>query len=120
MVRAIFTEIEGGYEMRILGHADFAEAGKDPVCAGASILAFTAAQYVMLLDDYLEEDPIIHVSGGNVRVVAKPKPEADAAVRQVFAMAQVGFLLLQEAYPESVKLLDPEQSVQDNTTDSPT
>ena len=32
--------------MDMKGHASFAEMGKDPVCAGASVLAMTVAQCV--------------------------------------------------------------------------
>ena len=111
----------GSYEMRVVGHAGFAEAGSDPVCAGASVLAFTAAQCIDSMRGKLQKKPTIRISGGNVRVIAKPKPEYAVYVKQVFLVAQVGYALLQEAHPGSVEvtLFEPEQSVQDNTTDSP-
>ena len=111
MVKAVFTQpTDESFEMRVIGHAGFAEAGRDPVCAGASVLAFTAAQCIDTMREQLQKKPVIRISGGNVRVIAKPKPEYRANVKQVFLIAQVGYALLQEAYPGSVEvtLFEPE------------
>ncbi len=106
MTRAIFRRHKDAIEMRVQGHAGFAAAGKDPVCAGASVLAMTTAQCieVMHTEGWLQKKPTVNVSGGNVRVVAKPKQEYAAAVWQAFWQAEVGFALLETAYPDSVQL----------------
>lgn len=91
-------------EMRVQGHAGFAELGKDPVCAGASICAMQLAQCADLMYEHgkLKKKPTIRVHGGNIRVVVKPKPEYVHDVMQMFWQAEVGFLLLSEAYPAYV------------------
>lgn len=102
MVKAWFDRKDGTLEMRVQGHAGFAEIGKDPVCAGASVLAMAAAQYIDGMDDQdcMEETPKIHVTGGNVRVTCRPKEEFYPQALTVMEVAQVGMLLLAGAYPE--------------------
>lgn len=92
---------KGAIEMRCQGHADFREMGKDPVCAGASVLAVTMAQCAETMHESgrLQKKPVVTVRGGNVRVVVKPKPEAFHDAVLIFAGISVGFQLLQEAYP---------------------
>lgn len=105
MTRAMFRFVDGdALEMRVLGHANFRQMGNDPVCAGASVLAFTAAQCIEAMGDKLQKAAHINIGGGNVRVVAKPKPEYRAEALHTFYVAQVGFQLLSEAYPENVEL----------------
>ena len=108
MVKAIFTcdQELGILEMRVQGHADFAEMGKDPVCAGASVLAMAAAQTVDIMNGErkLKDGTVIHVAGGNVRVQCAPKEEYFGEALLVLYVAQVGFGLLEAAYPEYVRL----------------
>jgi len=102
MVKAWFDNKDGTLEMRVQGHAGFAEIGKDPVCAGASVLAMAAAQCIDWMGghDCMEEPPKIHVAGGNVRVTCRPKEDYFPQVFTVMEVAQVGMLLLEGAYPE--------------------
>ena len=117
MVRAIFDvnpEI-GRLEMRFHGHAGFAEMGKDPVCAGASVLAMAAAQCIELMGQAgrLRMEPRVTVSGGNVRVVCNPKPERFDEAALIFSVAHVGMAMLEEAYPgyAEVKVIGPAEAV---------
>lgn len=112
MTTAYFYDHGNALEMRVQGHTGFAEMGKDPVCAGASVLAMTAAQCIAAMGDRLKKKPKIHISGGNVRVVAKPKPAYYPEAKHVMYMAEVGFQLLSESYPDHVRLISfvpPEQ-----------
>lgn len=107
MTRAIFREPEPGVlEMRVQGHTGFAEMGKDPVCAGASIHAFTVAACIEAMHKAgkLQKEPNINIRGGNVRVVAKPMPDHLAEARHLFYYGMVGFQLLSESYPGYVEL----------------
>ena len=100
-------ELESGsIIMDVRGHAGFAEIGKDPVCAGASVLAMTVAQCVHEMGKHgkLKKKPNIRVKNGHVTVVAKPEPEYFHEALQLFWVGQVGFQLLEESYPESVAL----------------
>ena len=117
MVSAVFDvnpEI-GRLEMRFHGHAGFAEMGKDPVCAGASVLAMAAAQCIDGMGDQgcMEEAPKIHVAGGNVRVTCRPKEAFYPQALTVMAVAHVGMVMLEEAYPgyAEVKVIGPAEAV---------
>lgn len=105
MTRAIFKEPKPGVlEMRVQGHTGFAEMGKDPVCAGASMHAFTVAACIEAMGDKLKKAPNITIRNGSVRVVAKPKPEYMAEAKHVFYYGVVGFQLLEQSYPGFVEL----------------
>jgi len=83
------------------GHAGFAELGKDPVCAGASVLALTVAQCAdhMYAEKKLQKKPTIRVRNGHVKVVCRPKPEAWNEALHLFYVGETGMRLLTAAYP---------------------
>ena len=99
MVKAYFDfdAEKNAFEMRVQGHADFAELGKDPVCAGASVLAFTAAQVIDLIDrNQLLEESTIRISEGNVRLECRPTEKSFCRVQTVFLFAQIGMQSLRQ------------------------
>ena len=108
MVKATFEHLadRGVYIAQVRGHANFDELGKDVVCAGASMYAMGLAQCVLLMreEGKLIKTPTLKVGNGEVFVVAKPKPEHEEELRHYFAMAQVGYRLLEAAYPKNVSL----------------
>lgn len=93
-------------QMSVKGHTGFAELGKDPVCAGASILAMTAVQCLMMMneDGKFQKKPNVTVRNGRVEITVKPKPEHFGEAFHVFWMAQVGMRLLEESYPANITL----------------
>ncbi len=117
MTTAVFRTDAGAGSiiMDVKGHAGFAEMGKDPVCAGASILAMTCAQCVQDAWEAgcLKKKPHVIARNGHVRVVASPKEECENAVMLIFRVAETGFTMLQEVYPQSVQatLFDPADAV---------
>lgn len=106
MVKARFTHENGALTMTMRGHAGFAQLGKDPVCAGASVLAMTVAQAVKAMGESgkLRKQPHIIIRNGRVSVTAKPKAAYMPEAAHVFYMGEVGMQLLQEAYPEYAEL----------------
>lgn len=118
----VFLRPDNAIEMRVNGHANFADLGRDPVCAGASVLAMTVAQCIDLMAKAGSLDDVkIKIGDGNVRVVAKPKEDAIKEAMDFFHVAAIGFQLLQESYPEHVKLilLEPvEEDEESEETDS--
>lgn len=92
--------------MDMKGHASFAEMGKDPVCAGASILAMTVSQCVAHLgmEKKCKKKPTIQIRNGRVLVVCKPKPEYFPEALHIFYMGETGMHLLAESYPDNVSL----------------
>lgn len=97
---------KGFLSMEVRGHAGFAELGKDPVCAGASTLAMTAAQCVKSMETAgrLRKKAHIVIRGGRVLVTAKPREEALDEARLLFWTAETGLILLGEAYPGHIKV----------------
>ena len=107
MVDAKFEYSPDKYlSMTVKGHAGFAELGKDPVCAGASVIAMTVAQCIQFMqeDGKLQKKPSIVIRNGRTTVTAKPKPEHWAEAFHIFYIAEIGMQLLSEAYPEHASL----------------
>ncbi len=93
--------------MNVKGHASFADLGKDPVCAGASVLAMTVAQCAVDLGErgMLQKKPNVTVRNGRVTVIIKPKTEYLYMALSLFGFGQRGMQLLEESYPAHVRLL---------------
>ena len=87
--------------MEVIGHASFAELGKDPVCAGASALAMTAAQCALSMEEAgrLQKKAHIITRNGRVLVTIKPRPERYDEAAHLFWVVETGLGLLAEAYP---------------------
>ena len=107
MIKACYNELDGpdGLSMRLeaAGHAGYAPAGQDIVCAGASTLM---QALVSLLAG--EE---------NARCEAREEPEGphltvyvnapvEPGVQGAFALAKEGFALLAERYPDCLHFAD--------------
>lgn len=107
MVCAKFAVENGSLIMDMKGHASFAELGKDPVCAGASILAMTAAQCVrgMEAEGKLRKKAKIRICSGRVLVVCTPKQEFFSEALHLYYITETGMHLLSESYPENVTLI---------------
>lgn len=101
-----FDKDSGALSMNMDGHANFAEIGKDVVCAGASVLGMTVAQAIQIMSDdgRLAKKAHIKIRSGRIRAVAKPKPEYFAEAQHIYYLGEVGFKLLSEAYPGTIKL----------------
>lgn len=108
MIKATFTYMKDTdtIAMSIEGHSGQAEKGKDLICSAASILAYTVAKYV----EYVEKaeglllKPRIEIEDGHMLIVAKPTEKYLAEVLNAFFVAEVGFHLLAENYPQHVDI----------------
>ena len=96
----------GVLSMELRGHAGFAALGKDPVCAGASVLAMTAAQCVKSMEEAgrLQKKAHILIRSGRVLVTAKPREEAFDEARLLFWAAAAGLRRRSQAYPGNVEV----------------
>lgn len=104
-------DLENGVlSMEVRGHTGFAEAGKDPVCAGASTLAMTLAQCVKSMEEAgrLQKKAHILIRNGRVLVTAKPREEYLQETRHLFWVGETGMRLLAEAYPENIEIQSAE------------
>ena len=96
----------GRLSMRVSGHAGQGPKGFDVICAGASVLAYTAAQCLDLMaqEDKLEAGPVLSIRDGRMSVSVVPKAEYFSEALHVLWQAEVGFTLLCRSYPENVKV----------------
>ena len=107
MVKAEFKadRSTGFLSMDVKGHAGFAELGRDPVCAGASVLAMTVASCIrgMEKEDKLQKKAHVVVRNGHVKVTAMPKPAFYGEALHTFFFGETGMQMLSEAYPGHVQ-----------------
>ena len=92
--------------MSVNGHAGQSEKGHDLICSAVSILAYTVAQYVQYVDKAggLKAKPCIEIEDGHMFIGVKPTEEYIAEVLNAFFVAQVGYHLLAQNYPQYVEL----------------
>lgn len=102
MIEVTFTESGEKLSLRLKGHAEYAEIGKDIVCASASILAYSLATIV---GDF-GINPTINLDSGNTTIECEctDHPMMDV-VRDSFNFANVGYSLLAHNYPQYVRLM---------------
>lgn len=91
----------------IRGHAEYAEAGKDIVCASVSILAMTIAQFAGTLKDEGLANPEIRMDKGDVYIDVNPHSYTtyDDVLWVVDNMC-AGFELLAQQYPDNVEYIN--------------
>lgn len=87
--------------MEIQGHAGYAAAGEDIVCAGVSTLAMTllaAAEEPMFM-----ASRYVNRGKPEIRVSCCPGKGYKEKCREMFRVISLGFELLQMQYPEYVR-----------------
>jgi uncharacterized protein YsxB (DUF464 family) len=91
----------------IRGHAEYAEAGKDIVCASVSILGMTIAQFAGKLKDEGLANPEIIVEKGDLYIDINPNTYTDYEdVLWVVDNICAGFELLAQQYPNNVEYIN--------------
>jgi uncharacterized protein YsxB (DUF464 family) len=86
--------------VRLVGHADSAEAGHDLVCAAASMLTHTLAAFVR---DIKGENAEIRLLRGDSLISCRvDEPYRDSAI-EIFDRICHGFELLEESFPNCVE-----------------
>jgi uncharacterized protein YsxB (DUF464 family) len=106
MIRAKFSVQGKTLKMSVRGHANAAKKGEDLICAGASMLAFTAAQDVRDMADAgrLEEKPVINLQDGRTILELTPKEDAFAEALHTLFIVQKGFVVLAANNPKYVRV----------------
>lgn len=96
----------GKMELQLDGHANYAESGKDIVCAGISMISQALIQ--TLIDMEKERKTSLFWAGspgvGFMRVEATPKENHQNEIRACFRMCVTGLRMLEERYPDYIKL----------------
>ena len=107
MLEVTFTESGEKLSLRLKGHAGYAEIGKDIVCASATILAYTVAQFVTEAEHKgdLLSPPQVQLESGDTIISCEPNDDAFYAVRNVYLFAVLGYRILEHNYPQYVRLM---------------
>ena len=99
MVRATYTVNENTHTLTVIGHANYAEYGKDIVCAGVSSL-------VQALIGWIEENSwkaeSVSVDPKEGEVIISCEGGEDVAA--VFYMASIGLEQIADCYPDYVQI----------------
>lgn len=107
MIKICYSEMDtaGGMNCRLeaSGHAGYAPAGQDIVCAGASTL-MQGLVYLMAGEENAHSEVWDEPDGPRLAVYVDAPCEE--WVRGAFELAKAGFVLLAERYPEHVRFAD--------------
>ena len=118
MIKVCYSELDGpkGLSLRLeaVGHAGYAPAGQDIVCAGASTL-MQALVYLLAGEESARSDAWDEPDGPRLAVAAQA-PVAPW-VQGAFELAKAGFTLLAERYPDNLRFADVSRSGQQSMMD---
>ena len=89
--------------LEVTGHADYAENGKDIVCAAMSILFYQLADSLTKSVNMLEEYPDIKILGGECKISCKPMEKYSANIENIYWVVLNGVELLADNYAENTK-----------------
>ena len=107
MIKVNYTELDGPYgpamRLEAAGHAGYAPAGQDIVCAGVSTL-MQALVSLLAGEENVHSDAFDEPDGPRLTVTAA-RP-CTAWVEGAFELAKAGFALLAERYPDNVRFAD--------------
>ena len=106
MLNVTFTERGEKLSLRLEGHAGYAEIGKDIVCASATILAYTVAQFVKEAEHNgdLASPSEIRLDIGDTFISCEPTEDTWLAIQNIYLFAKTGYALLEHNYPQFVRL----------------
>jgi uncharacterized protein YsxB (DUF464 family) len=106
VIKATFTRGNEEIVLNVEGHAGQDVKGHDIVCSAASILVYTIAQYLQYVEKQggLQKKPRIEIKDGDALIIANPTEEYKGEVLNAFFVAEVGFHLLSQNYPQYVEL----------------
>ncbi|WP_391202156.1 ribosomal-processing cysteine protease Prp [Psychrobacillus sp. L4] len=107
MIKVTVTKDQSGliHSFEMKGHADFAEYGKDLVCAGASAVSFGAVNAIIALT---EITPIIKQKGDGgylyVEVPGISNPEKAAHMQLILEAMIVSLQTIEQDYGKYIKI----------------
>lgn len=107
MITIQITDDKKNLTLKVDGHSNYAEAGKDIVCASASILAYTVAQYAMYMFEkhQLKCMPTLNLVEGDTEITITPKSQHYVDGVHAYFLASIGYSLLAKSYPENVRYI---------------
>ena len=99
MVRAKYIVDENTHTLTVTGHANFAEYGKDIVCAGISSLVQALIGWI---EENFQKDACVMVDSEKGKVIVACEGGDDVAA--VFYMASIGLEQIADSYPDHVQI----------------
>ena len=98
---------DGSVRLVLGGHARAAPKGEDLVCAGATTLAYTAAQVAQALYEKgtLVRQPKIALDEGKALVIATPSQEGRRELEQAMWAVGCGLEVLSHNYPDCIRMV---------------
>ena len=87
-------------ELKLDGHANYEESGKDIVCSAVSTLFYTLGNALFQSVDMLEEPPTFNEEKGYL--CCKAKEEYKGNIVRTYWTILVGLEMVAENYPENV------------------
>lgn len=106
MLKVTFEQKDSKLTLKLEGHAGQANIGHDIVCASASILAYTVAQFVKDAEGsgYLKSDAVIKMENGDSVISCEPTDDMLIDMQNIYLFAERGYYLLAHNYPQFVEL----------------
>lgn len=99
MINITFSLNNDEYELSMNGHAGYSDFGNDIVCAAASSLAYALLGFLENCDAVSDLDSIERSGEMEISCVGDKK-----IVKAAFNMAVIGFLQLEKAYPDHIRV----------------
>lgn len=106
MLKVTFEQKDNKLTLTLKGHAGQADIGHDIVCASASILAYTVAQFVKEAEGSrcLKSPAVIKMGSGDSIISCKPTDDMLVDMQNIYLFAEKGYHLLAHNYPQFVEL----------------
>lgn len=112
MIQVRFYVNKGALCLKVEGHAQAAPKGEDVVCAGASVLAATLADFAAIMNAHgeLEKEPHINMRAGYASIKVTPKADTRGKMLLAFSVIATGMSAIARNYPAYITLKLFEQS----------
>lgn len=95
----------GEFDVRVRGHAGYAEVGKDIVCAAVTVLCYALGGMLARAEDegLLLGEATVEMNPGDIHIACRPKNKK--AVRRIFDTALLGMEMVANEYPQNVRIM---------------
>jgi uncharacterized protein YsxB (DUF464 family) len=106
MLEVTFEQKDNKLTLKLEGHAGQADVGYDIVCASASILAYTVAQFVKEAESRkdLKSPAELKLESGYAVMSCEPTDEMLIDMQNIYLFAEKGYELLAHNYSQYVEL----------------
>ena len=98
---AYWKDGAGTHYLSVTGHANWAAAGNDIVCAALSAISYTLLGFLLNAEEDTEELSQ-ETDSGRVVILCKGNQRIDTA----FEMALIGYLQIEKQYPHHVRVVN--------------